>query len=68
MRKVGVQNGDVEGKLSKVVDVDENEVEMSVSSMTSMMEPIIIVVMAAIIGFIIVSILLPIMEMNTLIK
>ncbi len=68
MIQVGEQSGDLEGMLNKVADVYENEVEMSVSSMTAMMEPIIIVVMAAIIGFIIVSILLPIMEMNTLIK
>ena len=68
MVQVGEQSGDLEGMLNKIADIYENEVEMSVSSLTSMMEPIIIVIMAIVISFIILSIMLPIMEMNTLIR
>ena len=49
-------------------DVYENEVETTVMSLTSLLEPLMILFMAVIVGFIVLSICLPIFEMNELIR
>ncbi len=67
MVQVGEQSGELETMLGKVADVYENEVDMTVSSLTSMMEPLIIVAMAVVVGFIVLSIMLPILKIPTLI-
>jgi len=67
MIQVGEQSGKLEEMLNKVADVFENEVETSVMRMTTMLEPIMILVMGVIVGFIVLSICLPIFEMNQLI-
>ncbi len=68
MIQVGEQSGELEKMLNKIADVFENEVESAIMSMTSLLEPIMILVMGAIVGFIIISICLPILEMNKLIR
>jgi general secretion pathway protein F len=64
---VGEQSGELEPMLNKVADVFENEVESMVVAMTSWLEPIIILIMGVVVAFIVLSIVLPIMEMNRLI-
>ena len=67
MIQVGEQSGELETMLYKAADIYENEVESSIISMTSLLEPTIILIMGMIVGFIILSIALPIMEMNKLV-
>jgi general secretion pathway protein F len=67
MIQVGEQSGKLEEMLIKVADVFENEVETTVMRMTTMLEPIMILVMGVLVGFIVLSICLPIFEMNQLI-
>lgn len=67
MIQVGEQSGKLETMLNKIADLFENEVESSMISMTSLLEPAIILFMGIIIGFIVLSICLPIFEMNQLI-
>ncbi len=67
MIQVGEQSGELESMLAKVADIFENEVESSIMSMTSLIEPIMILIMGVIVGFIVLSICLPIFEMNQLI-
>ncbi len=64
---VGEQSGELEPMLNKVADVFEGEVESTVIAMTSWLEPVIILVMGVVVAFIVLSIVLPIMEMNRLI-
>jgi general secretion pathway protein F len=54
--------------LAKAADSYEKEVEAKVMAMTSMIEPIMILLMGGAVGFIVMSILLPIFEMNQLVK
>jgi general secretion pathway protein F len=54
--------------LYKVADVFENEVETTILRLTAYLEPLMILVMGAIVGFIVLSICLPIFEMNQLIR
>jgi general secretion pathway protein F len=68
MIQVGEQSGKLETMLDKVADVFENEVENSIMSMTSLLEPVMILIMAVIVGFIVLSICLPIFEMSTLVR
>ncbi len=67
MIKVGENSGQLEPMLGKIADIYENEVESTISSMTSMLEPLIILFMAVIVGFIVLAICLPIFEMNMLV-
>ena len=68
MIQVGEQSGELETMLSKVADVFETEVESSVMRMTSLLEPLMILVMGVVVGFIVLSICLPIFEMNQLVR
>jgi general secretion pathway protein F len=67
MINVGEHSGKLENMLTKVADIYENEAESSIMSLTSLLEPVMILIMAAMVGFIILSIALPIFEMNRLI-
>ena len=68
MIQVGEQSGQLENMLTKIADVYENEVENSILRLTSYLEPVMILVMGSIVGFIVLSICLPIFEMNQLVR
>jgi general secretion pathway protein F len=65
---VGEQSGALETMLNKIADVFENEVETSILRLTSYLEPVMILVMGLCVLFIVLSICLPIFEMNQLIR
>jgi general secretion pathway protein F len=67
MIQVGENSGALETMLNKIADVYENEVETTVMSLTALLEPILIILMGIVIGFIVLSICLPIFEMNQLV-
>ena len=67
MISVGEQSGELEKMLDKIGDIYEKEVESQIMAMTSLMEPVMILFMALIVGFIVFSILLPIFEMSQLV-
>ncbi len=68
MIQVGEQSGALESLLKKVADLFENEVESALMRMASLLEPIMILIMGVMVGFIVLSICLPIFEMNQLIQ
>lgn len=68
MIQVGEQSGQLENMLTKIADVYEREVETNILRLTSFLEPVMILVMGSIVGFIVLSICLPIFEMNQLIR
>jgi len=68
MTQVGEQSGELEKMLYKIADVFENEVETIIMRLTSYLEPVMILVMGGVVGFIVLSICLPIFEMNQLIR
>jgi general secretion pathway protein F len=68
MIQVGEQSGQLEAMLTKISDVFENEVEITIMRLTSYLEPVMILVMGSIVAFIVLSICLPIFEMNQLIR
>ena len=68
MVSVGEQSGDLEAMLNKIADAYEREVEARIAGMTALIEPVMILAMAIVVGFIVISILLPIFEMNQMIS
>ncbi|MDI9569431.1 MAG: type II secretion system inner membrane protein GspF [Pseudomonadota bacterium] len=68
MISVGEQSGNLETMLYRIADAYEKEVEASVIMLTSLLEPVMILVMGLIVGFVVVSVLLPIFEMNQLVR
>ncbi|OGP57443.1 MAG: type II secretion system protein GspF [Deltaproteobacteria bacterium RBG_13_49_15] len=67
MVRVGEQTAKLESMLEKISDMYEKDVSSQVSRATSLLEPVMILVMGLIVGFIVLSICLPIFEMNQLV-
>lgn len=63
MIKIGEESGTLDDVLAKTSDFYDNEVDTATAQLTSMIEPVIIVVLGVIVGFIILSIILPMFEM-----
>ena len=68
MVAVGENSGSVEDALLNVADAYENEVETSVGTLASFLEPLMIPIMGGVVGFIVLAILLPIFEINQAIR
>ena len=51
---VGEETGSLDSMLNKVADIYDNEVEVAVEGMLSLMEPAIILILGGIIGFIVI--------------
>lgn len=65
MAKVGEETGALEQMLEKVADFYDVEVETTVASLTSMLEPILIIFMGVIVGAMVISLYLPIFALAT---
>jgi general secretion pathway protein F len=68
MVAVGERSGQLEAMLENVAGAYERDVEMEVTRMTSLLAPIMILMMAVGVGFIIFSILVPIMDMGQMVQ
>jgi general secretion pathway protein F len=65
MITIGEKSGQLEGMLESVSNAYDTEVENRVQILTSLMEPLIIVMMGSVVGFIAVSILMPLIQMSS---
>ncbi|MEW6409949.1 MAG: type II secretion system F family protein [Nitrospirota bacterium] len=68
MIKTGERSGEIEMVFRKIADNSERELEMGLEGLLSIIEPVLILIMGVIVGFIVLSILLPIFEMSTIIR
>ncbi len=66
MVAIGEETGNLDAMLAKIADFYDQEVDTAVKALTSMIEPVIIVVMGVIIGFIVVAMFLPMFELGNL--
>ena len=66
MVAVGERTGSLEEMLANVAKAYEDQVETTVSALTSLLEPLMIVVMGGAVAFIVLSVLMPILQLNTL--
>jgi type IV pilus assembly protein PilC len=65
---VGEETGALETMMTKVADFYEEQVEAAVKALTSILEPIMIVVVGAIVGFIVIAMYLPMFKVYDQIK
>jgi len=68
MIQIGEQSAKLERMLNKIAEVYEKEIEANLLRITALLEPLMILIMGVIVGFIVLSICLPIFEMSQLIK
>lgn len=67
MIDVGEETGNLDSMLLKVADIYDAEVEVAINGMLQMLEPAMMVVLGGIVGFIVISMYLPIFSMGDLI-
>ena len=63
MVDVGEETGALDDMLYKVADVYDEEVEVRVESLVSLLEPIMVVVLGLIVGFIVIALFLPLIKL-----
>jgi len=68
MIATGERSGQLEDMLLKVSDSLDSETDSTIKALTSLLEPIMILAMGGVVGFIVIAILLPIFEMTRGIK
>jgi general secretion pathway protein F len=68
MIAVGERSGQLEEMLSKTAEAYESEVDTTIATLTTLLEPVMILFMGGLVLFIVLSILLPIFQMNQLIR
>jgi type IV pilus assembly protein PilC len=68
MVKIGEETGELDKMLGKVADFYEDEVDASIASLTSIIEPILMIFVGAMVGTVVISMYLPMFKLLTLIK
>src|SRR5215471_1863243 len=68
MIAVGEKSGQLEQMLESVADAYDAQVETNVQALTSVLEPLMIVVMGAAVGFIAFAIMMPLIQMNEFVQ
>jgi type IV pilus assembly protein PilC len=68
MVKIGEETGELEKMLGKIADFYEDEVDAAIQSLTSIIEPLMMIAVGAMVGVIIISMYLPMFKLLTLIK
>jgi len=68
MVKVGEETGELEKMLGKVADFYEDEVDASIASLTSILEPLLMIAVGLMVGVVIIAMYLPMFKLLTLIQ
>jgi type IV pilus assembly protein PilC len=68
MIAVGEETGNLDSMLSKVADFYEDEVEAAVKALTSILEPVMIILVGGIVGFIVIAMYMPMFKVYDSIK
>lgn len=66
MLKIGEESGAIDSMLQKTSDFFEEELEEAIKRMTSMMEPLIIILVGGIVAVVLISVYLPMFDMSTM--
>jgi type IV pilus assembly protein PilC len=68
MVKIGEETGELDAMLGKIADFYEDEVDSSIQSLTSIIEPLMMIGVGAMVGVIIISMYLPMFKLLSLIN
>jgi type IV pilus assembly protein PilC len=66
MIAVGEQSGELESVLDRISENYEEEIDLAIQRLTAMVEPVIIILLAIVVGFIVMAVLLPLLQFNNL--
>jgi type II secretory pathway component PulF len=66
MVSVGEQSGQLEEILDRIAESYEEELDLAIQRLTALIEPIIIVLLAVVVGFIIAAVLLPLLDFSSM--
>ena len=64
MVELGQRSGEIEDMLIKVADTYDEDVRLTIDAIVGLIEPVIIIVMGVFVGFLVISIFLPILNMS----
>ena len=64
MVSVGEQSGQLEEILDRIAESYEEELDLTIQRLTAMIEPVIIILLAVVVGFIIAAVLLPLLDFS----
>ena len=67
MIKIGEETGELERMLGKIADFYEDEVDSAIATLTSIIEPLMMIIVGAMVGVVIISMYLPMFKLLTLI-
>ena len=65
MVAVGEQTGELEQLLERIAHAYEEEIDIAITRMTGLIEPIMIVLMAVVVGGIVAAVIIPLLQMST---
>jgi type IV pilus assembly protein PilC len=68
MVKIGEETGELDKMLGKIADFYEDEVDTSIQSLTSIIEPVMMIGVGLMVGTIVISMYLPMFKMLSLVK
>ncbi|MGI9113100.1 MAG: type II secretion system F family protein, partial [Gaiellaceae bacterium] len=68
MVKIGEETGELDKMLGKIADFYEDEVDASIQSLTSIIEPILMIGVGIMVGTIVIAMYLPMFKLLTLIQ
>ena len=68
MVSAGEESGDLGGMMNKVADFYDRDIEYTVKRLTTAMEPILTVILGAIVGFVAIAMYMPIFNLTSLLK
>jgi type IV pilus assembly protein PilC len=65
MISVGEATGALDNMLNKIADFYDDEVDSAVAALTSMLEPMLMIFLGVVVGFVIVAMYMPIFQMGS---
>lgn len=68
MIAVGEESGTLEKSLFKIADAYDTEIDRTIKTITSLLEPGLVLFMGMVVGFIVIAMLLPIFQLNLMIR
>jgi len=68
MIDVGEETGELDKMLTKIADTYDEEVETLVGGLSSLMEPVMVIVLGVIVGFIVIALFMPMVKMITVMQ
>jgi type II secretory pathway component PulF len=68
MVAIGEEGGSLDKSLLKVAEIYEREIDRTIKMLTSLIEPVLILFFGLLVGFIVIAMLLPLLQISAVIR